>query len=157
MLRRRKSTGRFDARSCRPDVAPACCGGSLPGFLPYRTARLTNAKHRWQWERGFELHAVVLWQRKLNTITREDVLAVLRPIWDKHHVTAQRIRGRLEDLFDHAIQNDVYHGDNPARWSLFNATLSAPRKMEGMTDARSCSCPLARWRQPSSIGYESGT
>lgn len=46
-------------------------------------------------------------------------------------MTAQRIRGRLENLFDHAIQNGVYHGDNPARWSLFNATLSAPRKMEG--------------------------
>jgi integrase len=73
----------------------------------------------------------VLWQRKLSTITREDVLAVLRPIWDKHHVTAQRIRGRLENLFDHAIQDGVYRGDNPARWSLFNATLSAPRKMEG--------------------------
>lgn len=100
-------------------------------FLPYRTARLTNAKHRWQWVRGFELHAAVLWPRKLNTITREDVLAVLRPIWDKHHVTAQRIRGRLENLFDHAIQNGAYHGDNPARWSLFNATLSTPRKMEG--------------------------
>lgn len=48
-------------------------------FLPYRTARLTNVKHRWQWERGFELHCGVLWSRKLKSITREDILSVLRP------------------------------------------------------------------------------
>jgi hypothetical protein len=34
-------------------------------------------------------------------------------------------------VFDHAIQNAAYEHDNPARWSLYNEALSAPRKLEG--------------------------
>jgi len=57
------------------------------------------------------------------------VLKVLQPIWDEQHETAKRVRGRLEALFDHAIQMGEYNHDNPAAWKLFNATLSEPRKL----------------------------
>ena len=103
----------------------------LETFLPWATKGLSNPKHIAQWEMTLTKYAASLGQKSLANITRQDILAVLEPIWDTKHVTASRLRGRLESLFDHAIQNGAYHGDNPARWELFNATLSAPRKVTG--------------------------
>lgn len=100
-------------------------------FLPHRTQRLTNAKHVWQWRRMFEIHAKTLWTRKLASITREDILSVLRPIWETQHVSATRFRGRLQDLFAYAIESGDYVGSNPALMSLFQKSLSKPRRMEG--------------------------
>lgn len=98
-------------------------------FLPWKTRNFTNAKHVYQWERTFTHHALLLREKQLADITRADVLEVLRPIWDEQHETAKRVRGRLEALFDHAIQTGAYSHDNPAAWKLFNATLSEPRKL----------------------------
>lgn len=109
----------------------ATFGAYVAEFLPGKLAGYRNAKHRYQWEHSLTVLAAPLAKMKLRNITRAEILTLLRPLWDEKHVTAQRFRGRLENLFDHAIQNGAYHGDNPARWELFNATLSAPRKMEG--------------------------
>lgn len=100
-------------------------------FLPHRTRRLTNAKHIWQWRRMFEIHATKIWARKLASITREDILTILRPIWETQHVSATRFRGRLQDLFDYAIESGDYVGPNPATMALFQKSLSKPRRMEG--------------------------
>lgn len=100
-------------------------------FLPHRTRRLTNAKHIWQWKRMFEIHAATLWTRKLASITREDILTILKPIWETQHVSATRFRGRLQDLFDYAIESGDYVETNPALIALFQKSLSKPRRMEG--------------------------
>lgn len=100
-------------------------------FLPWKTAGFSNPKHIAQWGMSLRDYAAPLGPKPLPEITRHDILDVLKPIWDKKHVSATRLRGRLENLFDHAIQNGAYHGDNPARWELFNATLSPPRKLTG--------------------------
>jgi len=47
----------------------------------------------------------------------------------------------LEQLFDHAAQNDAFSGENPARWKLLNASLSKPRKL---TEGHQ---PAMPWRQ----------
>jgi len=98
-------------------------------FLPWKTRNYSNAKHIYQWERTFKHHAAALRGKRLADVTRLDVLKVLQPIWDEQHETAKRVRGRLEALFDHAIQMGEYNHDNPAAWKLFNATLSEPRKL----------------------------
>ncbi|MBY6048317.1 tyrosine-type recombinase/integrase [Vannielia litorea] len=98
-------------------------------FLPWKTRNFTNAKHIYQWERTFRHHASPLRDKQLSDITRAEVLDVLLPIWDEQHETAKRTRGRIEALFDHAIQTGAYGRDNPARAALFSATLSAPRKL----------------------------
>jgi integrase len=106
-------------------------GAYADAFVTEKVKQFANPKHIYQWEHTFRGHVAALRDKKLADITRKDILAVLRPIWDTKHVTASRIRGRLENLFDHAIQNEAYPHDNPARWSLFSATLSAPRRQEG--------------------------
>ena len=98
-------------------------------FLPTVLPNFTNAAHIQQWEATFRKHAASLRELPLAKVTRDDVLAVLRPIWTTKSVTATRSRERLERLFSHATQNGYFHADNPAAWRQFDATLPAPRKL----------------------------
>lgn len=96
-------------------------------FLPYVLPGYSNKAHIQQWQATFNTHAASLRPKPLADITREDVLAVLKPIWTTKHVTAKRSRERIERLFSHAIQNGHYKGDNPASWRQCDATPPAPR------------------------------
>jgi integrase len=98
-------------------------------FLPAVLPSFANAAHIQQWRATFASHCAALRDRPLHSITRDDVLAVLRPIWTAKSVTASRSRERIERLFAHAIQNGRFHHDNPASWRQFNATLPPPRKL----------------------------
>ena len=44
------------------------------------------------------------------------VLSVLEPIWISRHVTAVRIRARIEKVLDWCTPRGYRQGDNPARW-----------------------------------------
>ena len=97
-------------------------------FLPVVLPGFSNAAHIQQWQATFHTHAASLRDKPLASITREDVLAVLRPIWTTKNETASRSRQRIERLFAHAIQNGKFRGDNPASWRQFDATLPPRRK-----------------------------
>jgi len=98
-------------------------------FLPSVLPQFSNAVHIQQWKSTFTLHGAALRAKPLASITREDVLEVLRPIWSSKSVTASRCRERFDRLFAHATQNGMFHRDNPAAWRQFNATLPPPRKL----------------------------
>lgn len=55
--------------------------------------------------------------KALYTITTEDVLAVLCPIWDEKRETASRLRGRIARILDAAKVDKKRSGDNPAAWA----------------------------------------
>lgn len=97
-------------------------------FLPFALTGFTNPAHIQQWKASFATHAKALRDKPLASITREDVLLVLQPIWTEKTETASRTRQRIERLFAHAIQNGHYRGDNPASWRQFDATLPTPTK-----------------------------
>lgn len=78
--------------------------------------RWSNEKHAKQWDSTIRTYAYpVLRKKPLNTITRDDVLAILKPIWNKKTETASRLRGRLQEVFGLAKASD-YMTDNPAVW-----------------------------------------
>ncbi len=54
--------------------------------------------------------------RPIGQVQTEDVLSVLRPIWETTTETASRIRGRIERILDYAHSHHWREGDNPARW-----------------------------------------
>ena len=108
-------------------------------FLPFALTGFSNPAHIQQWQASFATHAKALRDLPLATITREDVLRVLQPIWTEKTVTASRTRQRIEKLFAHAIQNGHYRGDNPASWRQFDATLPPPR-----VEPRMLARPLGR-------------
>ena len=69
-----------------------------------KAKRWRNAKHRAQWQSTLETYALpVLGPKPVEDVTRDDVLAVLGPIWDSKSETASRLRGRLEAVFSYAI------------------------------------------------------
>lgn len=111
-------------------------------YLDWKLPQLSNAKHQANWRRFIDQYCLSLHKKPMDSITRRDVLAVLQPIWDEKPETGSRGRGMLENVFDHAIQNGAFEGDNPARWSLFNATLSPPKK--GSTRGPMASMPRAQ-------------
>jgi integrase len=52
----------------------------------------------------------------IESVSTDDVLKVLRPIWANKTETADRLRGRLERILDYALTHGWREGDNPARW-----------------------------------------
>jgi integrase len=75
-----------------------------------------NAKHRAQWRSTLETHGKPLWDKALASVSTDDVLKCLRPIWQDTPETAKRTQGRIERLLDAAIARGLHSGPNPARW-----------------------------------------
>src|SRR5262249_23896026 len=52
----------------------------------------------------------------VDQIETNDVLAVLRPIWESKCETASRLRGRIERILARATVEGLRRGANPATW-----------------------------------------
>lgn len=80
-------------------------------------ARWKNEKHAVQWVSTIETYALpVLGRLDVAEINREDVLTVLRPIWQTKTETASRLRSRIEIILDWCIRRGYRTKENPARW-----------------------------------------
>ena len=75
-----------------------------------------NEKHKAQWKSTLGTYAAPLRAKPVDTITTDDVLAVLKPIWTAKAETASRVRGRIEKILDAAKAKGFREGENPARW-----------------------------------------
>jgi integrase len=75
-----------------------------------------NEKHAAQWEMTLRDYAAPLRQLPVDKITTDDVLSVLKPLWNDKPETASRLRGRIERVLDAAKAQGLRNGENPARW-----------------------------------------
>ena len=91
-----------------------------------------NAKHAAQWLATLEAHAYpVIGDRPVASIATDDVLRVLRPIWERIPETASRLRQRMEAVLAAARVKGWRTGENPARWKGHLAgELPQPRKVK---------------------------
>jgi integrase len=80
------------------------------------SAGFRNEKHKAQWRMTLETYAAPLRGKPVDTITTDDVLSVLKPIWLEKPETASRLRGRIEKVLDAAKAKGHREGENPARW-----------------------------------------
>ena len=87
-----------------------------------------NAKHRAQWQMTLGTYANPLRNKPVDAITTADVLAVLRPIWQKIPETASRVRGRIENVLDAAKVQGYRAGENPAAWRGHLKLILPPRQ-----------------------------
>jgi integrase len=89
-----------------------------------------NAKHAAQWEMTLRVYAASLRSMRLDDIDTDDVLAVLKPLWQSKPETASRLRGRIERVLDAAKARGLRGGENPARWrGHLNRLLPARQKL----------------------------
>jgi integrase len=75
-----------------------------------------NEKHKAQWKSTLKTYAAPLRGKPVDTITTDDVLTVLKPMWTTKAETASRVRGRIEKVLDAAKAKGFREGENPARW-----------------------------------------
>jgi integrase len=89
-----------------------------------------NEKHKAQWKSSLTSYAAQLSNKPVDTVTTDDVLAVLKPIWTTKPETASRVRGRIEKVLDAAKAKGFRQGENPARWrGHLDHLLSRPSKL----------------------------
>jgi integrase len=75
-----------------------------------------NAKHAAQWEMTLRVYAAPLRRLPVDKIVTDDVLSVLKPLWNDKPETGSRVRGRIERVLDAARAQGLRSGENPARW-----------------------------------------
>ena len=75
-----------------------------------------NAKHAAQWSMTLTKYAKPLRDKPVNTIATQDVLDVLQGLWQRTPETAERLRGRIENVLDAAKAKGHRMGENPAHW-----------------------------------------
>jgi integrase len=80
------------------------------------SAGFRNAKHKAQWRTTLATYAAPLHAKRVDAVSTDDVLAVLKPIWLEKPETASRLRGRIEKVLDAAKAKGYRETDNPARW-----------------------------------------
>ncbi|MCC0052554.1 MAG: tyrosine-type recombinase/integrase [Rhodobiaceae bacterium] len=88
----------------------------MDAHIEANRASWRSPKHAAQWQSTLETHAASLLAMPVDKIATEDVLRVLRPIWQAIPETAGRLRGRIETILDSATAQGFRDGANPARW-----------------------------------------
>ena len=77
----------------------------------------SNPKHRQQWKNTLATYVFpTIGSKHVDTVTADDIEALLEPIWQAKPETAKRVRGRIEAIFDYAKSKGYRDGDNPAAW-----------------------------------------
>jgi integrase len=114
-------------RRAERNVAPTF-GDLADDVLDSLKAGFRNEKHIAQWEMTLKDYAAPIRDLRVDAITTEDVLRVLRPIWTTKMETAARLRGRIEKIIDAAIAKGFRSAANPARWRGHLSTLLPKRQ-----------------------------
>lgn len=115
--------------------------GSLPDNPSFGTVAIEliegieagwrNPKHRQQWRNTLTTYAEPIWNKAVAEIDANDLLGILRPIWQTKPETASRLRGRIERVLDAAKVRGFRTGDNPAGWRGNLALLLPVHKRKG--------------------------
>ena len=95
-------------------------------YLKSREKLWRSAKHKDQWratlglrDEGIErkvIYCADLVELPVGSITKDDLVRSLKPVWDSRPETAMRLRSRIEKVLDFARINGWCSGENPARW-----------------------------------------
>lgn len=79
-----------------------------------QTATAKNPKAAAQWISSLKTYCFPkLGDRPISDINSDDVLATIEPIWTDKHETASRVLQRVSKVFDWAIEENQYKGENP--------------------------------------------
>lgn len=87
------------------------------GLIESKKAGWRNKKHVAQWPSTLETYAYpTLGDLDVRHVTTQEVLSVLKPIWNEKPETASRVRQRIEAVLNYASTIGARTGENPARW-----------------------------------------
>jgi len=75
-----------------------------------------NSKHVAQWKMTLTKYAEPIRHRPVDEISTHEILKVLEPLWKRTPETAERLRGRIENVLSAAKAKGYRSGENPALW-----------------------------------------
>ena len=75
-----------------------------------------NAKHAAQWAMTLTKYAEPIRKLPVADVDTTAVLDALQKLWARTPETAERLRGRIENVLDAAKAQGLRSGENPARW-----------------------------------------
>lgn len=87
-------------------------------YIAEHTPRWRDPKAPKTWRGSLTKHAYPRIENKaVDKITTQDVISILTPIWTKNHVTATKIRSRIELIINYAkVGHNLNIPENPAKW-----------------------------------------
>lgn len=84
-------------------------------YIKTHRASWKNEKHAQQWENTLDTYAYPkIGKVPCAEVSKDQVLAILTPIWTEKHETATRLRGRIESVLDWAIAKGYRTAANSA-------------------------------------------
>ena len=87
----------------------------------------SSTKTRAQWESSLKQYASpIIGKMPVSSVTTQDILQVLTPIWTTKTETASRVRTRVERILAYATTHEFRTGDNPARLDGHLDTILPP-------------------------------
>jgi integrase len=91
--------------------------GAAEELIASHEAGWRNPKHRQQWRNTLSTYVYpAIGNKSVAEIDTEDVLGVLKLIWQTKTETASRVRGRIEAVLSWASAKGLRNGTNPAQW-----------------------------------------
>lgn len=105
-----------DPRSAREKQERQTFGEVADAYVEAMRPSWRNAKHAAQWAMTLTKYAAPIRPRMVETISTREILEVLQPLWQRTPETAERLRGRIENVLDAAKAKGLRSGENPARW-----------------------------------------
>jgi integrase len=91
-------------------------GDFADAYVEAMTPSWRNPKHIAQWKMTLTKYAKPLRHRPINEIATPEILKVLEPLWKRVPETAERLRGRIENILHAAKAKGYRSGENPATW-----------------------------------------
>ena len=133
-----------ELRRAALEAAERTFKAAAEALVKAKSAGWKNEKHAAQWTATLEAHVFpVIGDMPVARVGTDDVLRVLRPIWERVPETASRVRQRIEAVLDAASVKGWRTGDNPARWKGHLAgELPQPRKVQRVAHR-----PALPWQQ----------
>ena len=114
-----------EARKEREPTFAECVGM----FLADNGSAWRSSRHRTYWETTLgDGYCRYIRPMPVSSITTEDVLRVLQPLWKTTPETASRLRGRIERVLSFAKVKGWRSGENPAMWRGHLAALLPKRQ-----------------------------
>ena len=105
-----------DPRSAREKQERQTFGEVADAYVEAMRPSWRNAKHAAQWVMTLTKYAAPIRPRMVEMIDTRDILEVLQPLWQRTPETAERLRGRIENVLDAAKAQGLRTGETPARW-----------------------------------------
>jgi integrase len=106
----------MNPKDARKPIEGATFGECADRVIEAMRPSWRNRKHAGQWVMTLRDYAAPLRRLPVDRITPDDVLSVLKPLWNDKPETAYRLRGRIERVLDAAKAQGLRSGENPARW-----------------------------------------